>query len=135
MPSYELPVTHRPHRDGTPVTNRHVPYYLAAEVFALAWEQSLRDLGPDLLSSKDVAVVHAEFNYLHEVFVGTVVITVGVEKVGASSIRFGLQLEQGGRLAAHGTTTVVHTDEGRTRSVPLSSAQRRALESVRGGAA
>lgn len=130
MPSYELPITHRPHRDGTPVTNRHVPYYLAAEVFALAWSRTLRELGPELLSSMDVAVVNAQFDYTREVFVGTVVITVTVEKVGGSSIRFGLQLEQDGLVAAHGTTTVVHTDSGRTRAVPLSAAQRAALDAV-----
>jgi acyl-CoA thioesterase FadM len=53
-----------------------------------------------------------------------------VEQVGGSSIRFGLQLEQDGNVAATGTTTVVHTDEDRTRSVPLSQAQRAALAAV-----
>lgn len=130
MPRYELPLSHRPLRDGTLVTSRHVPYFLAAEVFSQAWAQTLADLGPGLLASKDVAVVNAHFDYAHEVFIGSAIITVTVEKVGHTSIRFGLQLEQDGRLAATGTTTVVHTDEDRTRSIPLSDEQRTALERV-----
>ncbi|MCW2542753.1 MAG: hypothetical protein JWM40_305 [Frankiales bacterium] len=130
MPSYELPLTHRPQRDGSAVTSRHVPYFLAAEVFALAWAQTLTDLGPGLISARDVAVVNAHFDYHHEVFTGTATFTVEVQKVGVASIRFGLQLAQEGRVAATGTTTVVRTDRGRTRSVPLTDAQREALDRV-----
>ena len=130
MPTYELPVTHRPNRDGTLLTTRHVPYYLAAEVFAQAWAQTLVELGPGVLTSQNVAVVNARFDYSREVFTGSAVITVAVEKVGGTSIRFGLVLEQDGKVAATGTTTVVHTDEKRTRSIPLSEEQRSALEAV-----
>jgi acyl-CoA thioesterase FadM len=130
MPSYELPLTHRPMRDGTPVTSRHVPYFLAAEVLAQAWARTLSGLGPGLLTSKDVAVVHASFDFGRELFTGTATFGVVVEKVGSTSIRFGLTIHQGGHLAATGTTTVVHTDEARTRSIPLSPAQRAALEAA-----
>jgi acyl-CoA thioesterase FadM len=108
-----------------------VPYYLAAEVFSDAWARTLADLGPGVLTARDVAVVGAQFDYSHEVFTGTAVVTVEVQKVGGSSIRFVLQLEQDGRVAAVGTTTVARTDEGRTRAIPLSEEQRAALAAVR----
>jgi acyl-CoA thioesterase FadM len=131
VPRYELLVTHRPNRDKSAVTSRHVPYYLAAEVFSDAWARTLAELGPGVLTAKDVAVVSAQFDYSREVFIGAATVTVEVQKVGASSVRFGLELEQDGRVAAVGTTTVAQTDENRTRSIPLSPEQRAALEAVR----
>jgi acyl-CoA thioesterase FadM len=131
MPRYELPVSHRPNRDGSAVTSRHVPYYLAAEVFSTAWSRTLAELGAGVLTAQDVAVVSAQFDYSREVFTGQALVTVDVQTVGVSSIRFGLQLAQDGHVAAVGTTTVVQTDEGRTRSIPLSPEQRAALEAVR----
>jgi acyl-CoA thioesterase FadM len=130
VPSYDLPLTHRPMRDGSVVTSRHVPYFLAAEVLALAWATTLRDLGPGVLTSKDVAVVNAHFDFSHELFTGQATFSVEIEKLGTTSIRFGLRIEQDGKLAATGSTTVVQTDEARTRSIPLSSEQRAALERV-----
>jgi acyl-CoA thioesterase FadM len=130
MPRYELPLTHRPQRDGSSVVSRHVPYYLAAEVFSDAWAQTLVDLGSGVLTAKDVAVVNAHFDFSREVFTGVATIVVSIEKLGVSSIRFGLQLEQDGRQAATGSTTVVQTDRDRTRAIPLTEQQRAALESV-----
>jgi acyl-CoA thioesterase FadM len=130
VPRYELPLTHRPQRDGSAVGSRHVPYYLAAEVFSDAWAQTLLDLGPGVLTAKDVAVVNAQFDFGREVFTGPATIVVSIEKLGVSSIQFGLQLEQGGHLAATGSTTVVQTDSARTRAIPLNERQRAALESV-----
>jgi acyl-CoA thioesterase FadM len=130
MPSYELPLTHRPQRDGSVVTSRHVPYFLAAEVFSDAWARTLVELGPGVLTARQVAVVNAHFDFSREVFTGSATVTVTIDKLGSSSIRFGLQLEQDGGIAATGSTTVVQTDPGRTRSIPLSAAQRAALESL-----
>jgi acyl-CoA thioesterase FadM len=130
MPRYELPLTHRPQRDGSAVASKHVPYFLAAEVFSDAWAQTLVDLGPGLLTAMDVAVVNAHFDFSREVFTGQATVTVSIDKVGTSSITFGLQLEQQGRLAATGSTTVVQTDAGRTRAIPLSAQQRAALDAV-----
>lgn len=130
MPSYELPLSHRPQRDGSAVISRHVPYYLAAEVLAQAWAQALLDLGLGLLTAREVAVVNAHFDFSRELFTGMATFGVAVQKVGATSIRFGLTIHQDGQLAATGSTTVVRTDEGRTRSIPLSPDQRAALESI-----
>jgi acyl-CoA thioesterase FadM len=130
MPSYELPITHRPQRDGSAVASGHVPYFLAAEVFSDAWGRTLVELGTGVLTARQVAVVNAHFDFGREVFTGQATVTVTIEKVGGSSIRFGLQLEQDGRIAATGSTTVVQTDSGRTRSIPLSAAQRAALEAI-----
>jgi acyl-CoA thioesterase FadM len=130
MPRYELPVTHRPERDGSPVASRHVPYYLAAEVFSDAWGRTLVELGPGVLVAKDVAVVSASFDFRREVFTGRVVVDVRVDHVGVSSIRFALALEQDGQLVATGSTTVAQTDADRTRAVPLTDIQRAALAAV-----
>lgn len=132
MPSYELPLTHRPDRDGSPVASRHVPYFLAAEVMALAWGQTLTDLGPGVLTARDVAVVNVHFDFSRELFTGTATVHVEIAKVGTSSITFRLALEQDGQQAATGVTTVAQTDEDRLRAVPLTDAQRAALEAVRG---
>ena len=130
MPSYELPLSHRPERDGSAVNSRHVPYFLAAEVFSDAWARTLVELGPGVLTARQVAVVNAHFDFSREVFIGLAAVTVTIDKLGTSSIRFGLQLEQDGRVAATGSTTVVQTDSGRTRAIPLSDVQRAALEAV-----
>jgi acyl-CoA thioesterase FadM len=130
MPRYDLPVTHRPERDGSAVESRHVPYYLAAEVLSDAWARTLADLGPGVLVAKDVAVVSASFDFRREVFTGRVVVGVSIDKVGVSSVRFALTLEQDGQLAATGSTTVAQTDADRTRSVPLTDSQRAALAAV-----
>jgi acyl-CoA thioesterase FadM len=126
--AYDLPLTHRPLRDGTAVTGRHVPYYLAAEVMAQAWATLLGELGPGLLSSKDMAVVHVVLDFSRELFVGTATFGVDVLRVGCSSITFGLQVAQDGQVAGTGTTVVVQTDPARRCSVPLSLEQRGPLE-------
>jgi acyl-CoA thioesterase FadM len=122
-----MPVTHRPERDGTPVRARHVPYYLALEVAALAWAQLLDDLGDGALKARDVGVVRAEFDFRRELFVGELDVDVEVLRLGASSVSFGLELHQDGEHAATGTTVVARTDTSRLRSVPLSDQQRALL--------
>jgi acyl-CoA thioesterase FadM len=112
------------------VSSRHVPYYLALEVVSLAWARTLLDLGPGLLTSKEVAVVNAQFDFSRELFTGSATFGVAVQNVGSTSITFGLTIQQDGQLAARGSTTVVRTDEARTRSIELSPQQRAALEAV-----
>jgi acyl-CoA thioesterase FadM len=125
-----MPVTHRPDRDGAAVTSRHVPYFLALEVAAQAWARLLDELGQGVLSTADVAVVRAEFNFRRELFTGSLDVDVEVTRVGRSSVAFGIALYQRDMLAATGETVVARTDEARLVSVPLSPVQRAMLESL-----
>jgi acyl-CoA thioesterase FadM len=110
------------------VASNHVPYFLAAEVMALAWNQLLLELGPGLISARDVAVVHVDFDFSRELFVGAATFDVEVLRVGTTSITFGLRVEQYGKLAATGTTVVARTDEARLHALPLTPQQRTALD-------
>ena len=125
-----MPVTHRPDRDGAAVTSRHVPYFLALEVAAQAWARLLDELGQGVLSTADVAVVRAEFNFRRELFTGSLDADVEVTRVGRSSVAFAIALYQRDMLAATGETVVARTDEARLVSVPLSPVQRAMLESL-----
>jgi acyl-CoA thioesterase FadM len=125
-----MPVTHRPDRDGAAVTSRHVPYFLALEVAAQAWARLLDELGQGVLSTADVAVVRAEFNFRRELFTGSLDVDVEVTRVGRSSVAFAIALYQRDMLAATGETVVARTDEARLVSVPLSPVQRAMLESL-----
>jgi acyl-CoA thioesterase FadM len=125
-----MPVTHRPDRDGAAVTSRHVPYFLALEVAAQAWARLLDELGQGVLSTADVAVVRAEFNFRRELFTGSLDVDVEVTRVGRSSVAFGIALYQRDMLAATGETVVARTDEARLVSAPLSPIQRAMLESL-----
>jgi acyl-CoA thioesterase FadM len=125
-----MPVTHRPDRDGAAVTARHVPYFLALEVAAQAWARLLDELGQGVLSTADVAVVRAEFNFRRELFTGSLDADVEVTRVGRSSVAFGIALYQRDMLAATGETVVARTDEARLVSAPLSPIQRAMLESL-----
>lgn len=125
-----MPVTHRPNRDGSAVTSRHVPYYLALEVASDAWARLLDELGDGLLSTADVAVVHTEFDFRRELFTGELDVDVEVTRVGRSSVAFAVALYQRDLLAGTGETVVAQTDEARLVSVPLSPVQRAMLESL-----
>lgn len=104
---------------------RHVPYYLALEVMALAWARLLEDVG--VLTAGDVGVVHVEFDFARELFIGEADVDAEVVAVGRSSVAFALVMHQDGRRAASGRTVIARTDEARTHSQPLTDAQRAAL--------
>ena len=130
MPLYRLPVYHRPERDHTAVTSRHVPYYLALEVAALAWARLLDERGRGLLAASDLAVVSTQFDFRRELFTGYVDVDVDVVRVGTSSVTFAQQLYQDDVRAATGETVVAQTDDARTRAIPLSPEQRAMLGSL-----
>jgi len=128
VPRYELPITHRPTRDGQQVTTAHVPYYLALEMMAEAWGMAIADACQDVDGPHELGVVHVTGDFAHEVFVGEAVIDVSLEKVGTSSLTFAIELAQGGQTAARITAVVAQVDPTRRRSVPFSIEQRAALE-------
>jgi acyl-CoA thioesterase FadM len=125
-----MSMTHRPERDGSTVDAKHVPYYLALEVAADAWGTSLTEACGDLLRPRDLAVVHADCDFQHELFVGEADAVVGLVKIGSSSLRFTVDLVQGGRRAGTVNTVLCRVDTDRIHSVPLSEAQRAALETL-----
>jgi acyl-CoA thioesterase FadM len=130
-----MPMTHRPERDGSMIANTHVPYYLALEVAATAWGRALTEACGDLLGPRDLAVVHADCDFEHELFIGEAEVDVALVKLGSSSLSFSVELAQDGRRAGRVNTVLCLVDEDRVHSVPLSEPQRAALETLLPGAA
>lgn len=132
MPHYRLPITHRPERDGSTSDSRHVPYFLALEVAAQAWGMALVEACGDLLGPRDLAVVHVECDFRHELFIGEVDLEVALVKLGSSSLRWHIELVQEGRRAGTVVSVVCRVDDDRVTALPLSPEQRAALEPLLG---
>jgi acyl-CoA thioesterase FadM len=130
LPRHTLVVTHPPPRDGPPVTSRHVPFYLALEAAADAWAMTLGEHCGDLLSPMAMAVVNVTSNFRRELFVGEIAVEVSLKRIGTSSVTFLLELFQGGHAAGIVDFVVVQVDFLRVHPVPLTPAQRAALQTI-----
>ncbi len=130
LPRHTLVVTHPPPRDGPPVTSRHVPFYLALEAAADAWAMTLGEHCGDLLSPMAMAVVNVTSNFRRELFVGEISVEVSLKRIGTSSVTFLLELFQGGHAAGTVDFVVVQVDFLRVHPVPLTPAQRAALQTI-----
>lgn len=128
MPCYELPLTHRPTRDGQQVTSTHVPFYLAMETMAEAWGRAIDSNCEGVLRAGDLGVVHVTSDFGREVFVGEALVEVDLQQIGTASLTFGLRLTQHGELAVRTTVVVAQVDPTRKHSVPFSIEQHAALE-------
>jgi acyl-CoA thioesterase FadM len=130
VPRYRLPVTHRPERDGSTIDSRHVPYYLALEVAATGWGMALVEACGELLGPRDLAVVHVECDFRHELFTGEAEVEVELAGLGSSSLRWQVELVQDGRRAGSVVSVVCRVDDDRVTAVALTPEQRAALETV-----
>jgi acyl-CoA thioesterase FadM len=130
MTRYTLPVTHRPTRDGQRVTHTHVPFFLAHEVVSHAWAMTLEGTRMDGDAMEDMAVVHVDSDFHHEVFIGEVTADVTLERIGTSSLTLVTELSQNDRPVARVTVVLAHVDPDRTYSVPLPTSRRIALEKL-----
>jgi acyl-CoA thioesterase FadM len=130
LPRHTLVVTHPPSRDGPPATSRHVPFYLALEAAAEAWAMSLGEHCGDLLSPMAMAVVNVTSNFRRELFVGEIGVEVSLKRIGTSSVTFLLELFQGGQSVGTVHFVVVQVDFLRVHAVPLTPAQRAALQTI-----
>jgi acyl-CoA thioesterase FadM len=117
-------LTHRPLPDGTVGTHAHISFYEALEIASDAWAQLIDEVTASKLTTRDVAVVHVEADFAHELFVGDALIEVEVASVGTSSIAFELRILQSDRSAATIGITVAQIDPTRKRAVPLTAQQR-----------
>jgi acyl-CoA thioesterase FadM len=131
MLRFELPVTHRPDREGTVASSSHVPFYLALEITSQAWAAALAATCAGVLEPTELAVVNVTSDYRRELFVGEVSFDVTLKSFGVSSLTFGIELSQFGHSAATVSTTLVRVDANREHSVPFSTAQRDGLEELR----
>lgn len=134
MKVYTAPITHRPERDGSVVDSAHVPFYLAMEYSAAAWRSLLAEVCGDLLPARDLGVVDVSATFTRELFVGEARAEVELTRLGTSSLGFRVAIEQNGVTCAVITNVLVRLAPGRRRSLPLSAAQRAALEPVLHGA-
>lgn len=127
-----MPITHRPERDGSSIESRHVPYYLALEVAAHAWGTALVEACGDLMGPRDLAVVHVECDFRHELFIGEVDLDVTLVKVGSSSLTWHIEMGQDGQRAGSVEAVVCRVDDSRVTALPLSADQRAALDVLLG---
>jgi len=128
LPRYTLVAAHPPARDGRPVTSTHVPFYLALELASDAWAMTLGEHCADLLSPMDMAVVNVTSNFRRELFVGEIAVEVSLKRIGSSSVTFLLELFQAGYSVVD--FVVVQVDVPRLHAVPLTPAQRVALQTI-----
>jgi acyl-CoA thioesterase FadM len=117
-------------RDGRPVPTNHVPYYLAHEAMSDAWNRAIFTACEGVMAPNELGVVHVSSDFSRELFVGEVSIEVHVEQLGNSSITVKLALAQYDRPAATMTAVLARVDPLRQHSVPLTDAQRSALETL-----
>lgn len=124
-------MTHRPLRDGTPVTNNHVPYYLALEVMSDAWAIAIFTACAGVMAPNELGVVHVTSDFARELFVGEATVDVTLQKLGTTSMTLLLTLSQDGHQAAVMTAVLARVDPLRLKSVPFTPAQRAALETLK----
>jgi acyl-CoA thioesterase FadM len=123
-------MTHRPSRDGTPVATTHVPYYLALEVMSDAWAIAIFTACDGVMQPNELGVVHVTCDFGRELFVGEATVDVSLQSLGTSSMTLSLTLSQHGHQAAAMTAVLARVDPLRLTSVPLTPAQRTALETL-----
>lgn len=75
-------LSHRPTREGSTVTEAHVPAYLASELATTAFADALPYVSDGVLEGEDVVIAHLEASFGRELVVGDV--DVVLRKVGRS---------------------------------------------------
>ena len=130
MARFVVPMHHRPGRDGTTPSSRHVPFYLALETASDAWQQALQQYCVPEIAPMDLAMVHVSSDFRRELFTGDLTVDLAVRRIGTTSFVVGLALEQGGADAGDVEFTFVLVDEARTSPVPISAARRAVLEKL-----
>ncbi len=130
MKLHTAPITHRPARDGTVPASDHVPFYLAMEYSADAWNSLLVETCGELLSSRDLGVVDVSGQFTRELFTGDVRAEASLVRLSLSSLSFRVVIYQEGIACAVITIVLARLAPGRTRSTPLTAEQRAALETI-----
>ena len=130
MARFVVPMTHRPGRDGTTPTTRHVPFYLAMETASDAWQLALQQYCAPAIAPMDLAMVHVSSDFRRELFTGELTVDVTVRRIGTTSFTVGLALEQDGADAGLVEFVFALVDGGRAHAVPITAEQRAVLEKV-----
>jgi acyl-CoA thioesterase FadM len=127
---FEFEIDHRPERDGSHVTSRHVPFFLAHEATSFAWRSALAAAGPAGVELSKFGVVSVRSDFWHEVFVGTATFDVTVTRVGTSSVGLRVEIGQFDKPVAQIDSVIARVDESRLHSVALTDEERSGLESL-----
>jgi acyl-CoA thioesterase FadM len=127
---YVIPVEHRPSREGTTPSSRHVPFYLALETAADAWLSALEKYCAPAITPADLAVVHVSSDFRRELFIGELAVDVAVAEIRTRSFVVRATLEQYGTAAGDVEVTFALVENSRTSAVPMTAAQRAVLEQV-----
>ena len=109
----------------------HISFDGALGYAQTAWMQAIADTCGDTLVPPDLGIVNVNADFRRELFAGTAVFDVSLERIGSSSVTFVVQIRQYGESAATARLTFVRVDQRRTRSLPLTAAQRASLQPLR----
>ncbi|WP_045842087.1 hypothetical protein [Rhodococcus sp. PML026] len=105
-------LTHRPMRDGSAVSNAHVPAFLALEVAGYAWNDALAEVSGGELTAADVVIVNIDANFSRELLVGEADFYVSLRRIGRTSFTLETSIGQGGTIASVATFTVAYIRDG-----------------------
>jgi acyl-CoA thioesterase FadM len=130
VPRFVVPMQHRPGRDGTTPTSRHVPFYLAMEAASDAWQLALQQFCAPEIAPMDLAMRSVSSDFRRELFTGELTVDVEVRRIGTTSFVVGMALEQDGDDAGDIEFVFVLVDGSRTSAVPVTPAQRAVLEKM-----
>jgi acyl-CoA thioesterase FadM len=130
VPRFVVPMRHRPGRDGTTPTSRHVPFFLAMEAASDAWKLALQQFCAPEIAPMNLAMRSVSSDFRRELFTGELTVDVEVRRIGTTSFVVGMGLEQDGDDAGDIEFVFVLVDGSRTSAVPITPAQRAALEKM-----
>ncbi|WP_141216169.1 MULTISPECIES: hypothetical protein [Nocardiaceae] len=113
-----MSLSHRPTREGSTITEAHVPAYLALELATTAYADALSHFTNGLLTGEDVVIAQIEASFGHELLVGNVDVDVVLRNVGRSSLGMEVTLAQNAYPRSSFAFELVHLVDGRSAAIP-----------------
>jgi acyl-CoA thioesterase FadM len=126
--SIPVTLTNQQSSDEKPALGDHVAFFDSLRAAAGAYAAAILSASDGLLSARDMALVNLTSDFKGELFVGEAIFDVVLQRIGATSLTFAMELSQSGKVAATISVVLVHVGDGRESSVPFTAAQRSALE-------
>jgi acyl-CoA thioesterase FadM len=134
VPTYTLPISHRPNREGEHGGGAHVPVFLAIEFLMHAYHRALTQWCGSALTAQEMVIVKVTGDFGREVFVGNAQFDVSIAALGTSSLTVSVSLSQGDVPAVGATLILVRVAPDRVHSQPFTDEQRSLLELARSSA-
>jgi acyl-CoA thioesterase FadM len=123
-------MSHRPGREGERPRGGHVPAYLAMEYLTEAYHRALAQWCGQVLTPREMAIVHVDADFRREVFVGPAQFDVQLAAIGRTSITLAITMRQSGGDAVAARLVLAHMSDGRVGASPFAADQRALLTAV-----